>query len=227
MSSSDLDWRTSRRLGRAKVRLNNLDLLTTTTRTIREEHIQALVEKFQSEGCTRLNPDNYIKVLVSEDFPYSLNDNVLHDDEVLGLPDNIQLTVLHGKHRILAAKRFFFLLDSWWIADFYTEGLSQSHQATLCEEHPNAQPFCDGDIYRNIRMYQQLRDVDAEIKWRGRLSKTAQREMHRLEKDFKHIQREFDRLLEFRGLWKFLKISYLGRWLSIRCQEVSLLHLYF
>lgn len=99
-------------------------------------------------------------------------------------------------------------------------GLPQSYQATLREEHPNAQPFCDGDIYQHIRMYQQLRDVDAEIKWRGRLSKTAQREMNRLEKDYKHVQRGFDRLLEFKGLWKFLKISYLGRWLSIRCQEV-------
>lgn len=88
------------------------------------------------------------------------------------------------------------------------------------EEHPNAQSFCDGDIYQNVRKYQRLGDVDAELKWRGRFSKTAQREMHRLEKDFKYIQRALDRLLEFTGLWKFLKISYLGRWLSIRCQEV-------
>lgn len=232
---SSLDWRFSQSFfkGRAKVRLSNLNLTNTNTRTTREEHIQTLVEKFQSEGCIRLNPDNYIKVLIPNDFPYTLGDNIASDDEILDLPAHVQINVLQGKHRVLAADRVIW--DKWWIADFYTESklskpacivytnlldLPQSFQAIIREEHPNAQPFCDGDIYRNVRMYEQLGDVDAEVKWRGRFSKTAQREMHRLEKDFKHIRRALDKLLEFKGLWKFLKISYLGRWLSIRCQEV-------
>lgn len=117
---SNLDWRSSRRLG-AKVRLSNLDVTTTSARTIREEHIQALVEKFQSESCIRFNPDNYIKVLVDDDFPYSLSNDVSTSDQVLDLPDDSKITILQGKHRVLAAEIFLCHLDKWWIADFYTE----------------------------------------------------------------------------------------------------------
>jgi hypothetical protein len=120
---SSVDWRFSPRFfkGRAKIRLCNLDVTTTSTRTTREEHIHALVQKFQSEGCVRLNPDNYVKLLVPSDFRYasSLSDHISSDDEVLDLPDHVRISVLHGKHRILAADRA--LWDKWWITDFYTE----------------------------------------------------------------------------------------------------------
>ncbi|KAJ5109964.1 hypothetical protein N7532_002609 [Penicillium argentinense] len=155
MSSSD-SWTASQRFyrGRAKVRLNNLDVTGVSARTTREEHIQVLVEKFQSEGCIRLNPDNFIKALVCDNILPNRDDSEI---QTLDLPDDIKLTVFHGKHRVLAADRF--LWDKLWIADLYSESLPREFQVIIREEHPNAQPFCDGDIYQNIRMYQELGDV--------------------------------------------------------------------
>lgn len=89
------------------------------------------------------------------------------------------------------------------------------------EEHSNAQPYCDGDIYRNVRHYERLGDVDSELKWRGRFSKGVHNELARMEKDFKRIRRALDKLIPFSGMWQALKLSYLGRWLSLKCPEVS------
>lgn len=62
--------------------------------------------------------------------------------------------------------------------------------------------------------------MDAEVKWRGRLSKKVQHDLARMEKDFKYMQRAFDMLLDFTPLWNTLKLSYLGRWLTLKCPEV-------
>jgi hypothetical protein len=98
--------------------------------------------------------------------------------------------------------------------------LSSKAQKIIREEHPNAQPYCDGDIYRYIRMNQRLGDMDAELKWRGRLSEDSAKGLLRLEKDFRRVQGALDRLLPFIGLWEPLKLSYLGEWMSVKCPEV-------
>ena len=99
--------------------------------------------------------------------------------------------------------------------------MPQDTQDTIREEHPNAKPFTDGDIYRNIRYYQRRGDDDAELKWRGRLREGARRELERMERKAKPLTRSLDNLLPFFGLWSSLKLSYLGRVLSLQCHEVS------
>ena len=109
---------------------------------------------------------------------------------------------------------FFVLFSHLFVTD-----LPQDVRQFIHEEHPNAQRFSDGDIYQNIRISQTQGNVDAEIKWRGRLPGRVKKELDRMEKDFKRIQRGMDNLLPFKGLWNSLKLSYLGRWLSIKCPE--------
>ncbi|KAJ6123317.1 hypothetical protein N7512_005782 [Penicillium capsulatum] len=211
--------------GRAKVMLGHFDLSDTSgTRTTREEHINSLVRVFESEGCMRSSPDNYVKVIVERNLlqqfltGQGLSEAHLHGElQFLDFPSDFRLTLLHGKHRLLAAERF--LWDKWWVAEFYSEDLPQDVRQFIHEEHPNAQRFSDGDIYQNIRTSQTQGNVDAEIKWRGRLPGRVKKILDRLEKDFKRIQRGMDNLLPFKGLWNSLKLSYLGRWLSIKCPE--------
>jgi hypothetical protein len=98
-------------------------------RTIRQNHIDALVNSFESEGCFRLNPDNFVKVLINDEIlqrclrRQNLRENDLlqpGEPHFLDLPDGIKLTVIHGKHRLLAAETFLF--DKWWIAQLYSDG---------------------------------------------------------------------------------------------------------
>lgn len=42
--------------------------------------------------------------------------------QFLVFPSDFRLTLLHGKHRSLAAEQF--LWDKWWVAKFYSEGNS-------------------------------------------------------------------------------------------------------
>lgn len=106
------------------------------------------------------------------------------------------------------------------LSTYIIKELSSETQKVIQEEHPNARPYCDGDIYRHIRMNQRLGDVDAELKWRGRLSEDSAKGLLRLEKDFRRVQGALDRLLPFNGLWEPLKLSYLGEWMSVKCPEV-------
>lgn len=117
--------------GRAKVSLRNFGLNSSGSRTIREKHIAALVKTFRSEGCIRLNPDNFVKTLISSDVleqslrEQGLNGTDLHDESRLhfvSFPESFKLNVLHGKHRLLAADQF--LCDKWWVAEFFCEGES-------------------------------------------------------------------------------------------------------
>ncbi|KAA8645057.1 uncharacterized protein ATNIH1004_009268 [Aspergillus tanneri] len=214
--------------GAAKIRLQHFAFNRNIpdVRTIRESHIKALVNTFESEGCLRLNPDNFVKVLISDEIlQQSLSRQSLSETDLfepgephmLDLPENVKLPVLHGKHRLLAAERF--LWDKWWIAHLYSDDLPPRTQEFIEEEHPNAHTYCDGDIYRNIRYHQRNGNVDSEIKWRAHLSEGSRRDLARMEKDFKRIKRGLDNLLPFVGLWKSLKLSYLGRWLSVLCPE--------
>ncbi|KAL4985855.1 hypothetical protein BDW68DRAFT_179307 [Aspergillus falconensis] len=190
--------------GVAKIPLQNFDFerIIPGVRTIRESHVQALVRTFESEGCLRLNPDNYVKVIIAENAlqqcltQQDLSEDDLHGEQephFLNLPPGEKVVVLQGRHRLLAAERF--LWDKWWIARLYSEELAPEFQQVLKDEHPNAQKYCDGDIYRNIRYHQRQGDADAELKWRGRLTKNTQR------------------------LWQSLKLSYLSRWLCVQSPE--------
>lgn len=104
--------------GRAKIHLRNFSI-GPGPRSIRGEHIRALVRIFESEGCSRLNPENWVKVLVPSDIEFDVDINDDRFVPLLDLDENIRFTVLQGKHRLLAAKTHSV---DWWIAEFYSEG---------------------------------------------------------------------------------------------------------
>lgn len=53
--------------GRAKIYLRHFQIDSTGPRSIRESYATKLSELFESEGLSRLNPENYIKVLINND----------------------------------------------------------------------------------------------------------------------------------------------------------------
>lgn len=96
--------------GRAKIYLHYFQIGNLGPRTIRDSHINQLDRIFQSEGLSRLNPENYIKVSISNDIlqqalaaqnkTEAFLNSPLH---LLNLPDRVGLSILHGNHRVLAA----------------------------------------------------------------------------------------------------------------------------
>ncbi|KAJ5593093.1 hypothetical protein N7537_009997 [Penicillium hordei] len=112
--------------GRAKVYLHHFQIDNMGPRIIRDSHVDRLDRIFQSEGLSRLNPENYVKVSIGNDV---LQQALVAQGETeaflngplnfLNLPDDIRLNILHGNHRVLAAiKRS----ARWWVAEFYSDG---------------------------------------------------------------------------------------------------------
>lgn len=112
--------------GRAKIYLHHFQIDNLGPRTIRDSHVDRLDKVFQSEGLSRLSPENYVKVSISNDV---LQQALAAQDETgaflhgplhfLNLPNEVRLNILHGNHRILAAiKRS----ARWWVAEFYSDG---------------------------------------------------------------------------------------------------------
>ena len=119
--------------GKAKINLRHFDLHRNTpgVRTISDKHVKSLINTFETEGCLRLNPDNFAKVLINDEvLRQSLTRQELEDTDLLeaaethflDLPSDARLTVLHGKHRLLAAESF--LWDKWWIVQLYSDGIT-------------------------------------------------------------------------------------------------------
>ncbi|KAJ6133132.1 hypothetical protein N7471_008347 [Penicillium samsonianum] len=112
--------------GRAKIYLRHFQINDSGPRTIRDSHVDRLDRVFQSEGLSRLNPENYVKVSISNDV---LQQALATQDEneafltgplhFLNLPDEVRLNILHGNHRVLAAIR---RSARWWVAEFYSDG---------------------------------------------------------------------------------------------------------
>ncbi|KAL9083484.1 MAG: hypothetical protein Q9165_008511 [Trypethelium subeluteriae] len=85
----------------------------------------------------------------------------------------------------------------------------------LREEYSNARAFCDGDIFRHLRHYQQAGDDARAGRWLARLSKSKFRDVKQLIDKVKPLCTAFDRLLPFRGLWASFRIGTLHRILTL------------
>jgi len=98
-----------------------------------EKNVARLKGIFEVEGCTRLDPENYVPVLISEE---QLQDGLkvsgitktqlLQPEKVppiLQFSPATRLECLHGKHRIAAAKQILLAGDQWWTVDLYSASL--------------------------------------------------------------------------------------------------------
>ncbi len=112
-------------IGSVKIPLDKLrhEELPENPRQRDEKNVTRLLGIFQSPevGCQRRDSDNHVPVLIPRSALPSRPLGVDNDFQLFN-PDH-SLTLLHGRHRIEAARKFFTGNDRWWIADLYSDGL--------------------------------------------------------------------------------------------------------
>ncbi|GBF63945.1 hypothetical protein TMEN_6613 [Trichophyton mentagrophytes] len=214
--------------GTVKVDLRHLkfeDPKRDGVRTISQKNVERLIEVFRLEGCMRLEPEHHVPALIPQEIlEDSLRNSGLEQEEImeyaipkhLHLAESVRLTVLHGQHRLLAAKQF--LWDKWWVVDLYSDNIPSLAVSRMREDQANSQPFADGDIYRNIRQHLRYNRDEEAAKWLARLSPGKRKRVEQLRKNTL-LKNAFDRLLPFRGLWPAMQLGCLNRLLPLKCQE--------
>ena len=115
-------------LGRAKVQISNLDF-DRVVQIHEKGHVEKLVDVFRREGCHRLDPWNHVPViasrsLLSESLQASglQNDDLMKEGEPIALEFSINLQLLHGRRRLLAAEAEEYLWNKWWVVEIYSDG---------------------------------------------------------------------------------------------------------
>lgn len=89
----------------------------------------------------------------------------------------------------------------------------------LREEYSNSINFCDGEIFRHIRLCRKENDTFNENKWWARLSKYKSKDLKRV-LDIKELRQAFDDLLIVSGLWPAFHIGTMRRYLVLKCYKV-------
>ena len=204
-------------------------------RQLNAKNVNRLLRIFELEGCLRLETENHIPALVSQEMLIYLLSTVQGEEaklkkwneHLLFFQPFEALTILHGRHRLEAARKFLRYHDKWWVVDLFLEQyLSLATQITIREEDQNAARFCDGDIFRHLRYCQTIQDREGKKKWLSKLSATKQRDVLQLEKradkekETAQFMSAWDSLLPFPGLWHAVQLGTFHRLLSLRCPEV-------
>lgn len=117
--------------GSAKVSISQLcheDLLT-NPRQLDPKNVARLKNIYLLEGCHRLDSEHHVPALINEaSLDRALRAATISRSALKGLeaPEQLvlegELTVLHGRHRLEAAKDFLSADDKWWVVDLYLEG---------------------------------------------------------------------------------------------------------
>lgn len=135
MSTPDVEEELHRELcsyfrGSAKIRLVHLEPEEYNYFNLDEGNVARLQEVFKLQGCLRLNPEHHIRALISnETLEGALRTSELRPQDLyqldefedLALGEGVRVTVLQGRHRVQAAKRFCEGDDRWWVVDLYDD----------------------------------------------------------------------------------------------------------
>jgi len=220
-----------------------------------EKHVERL-ERVLARGCRRLHINNHIIAIVSQE---QLND-AKRDAKSRGLnpelPSNYAtiscqdaypelrfpggIECLRGRHRIEAWKRLSLYNpdEKWWIVDLYISNISYELTTILLDAYPNNEKPCDGEVYRNIRLYQSLpRDVDRRISpatcvgfemlWWAKFHKTREQKLRALfakPKLNRMLAAGFDALSVIPGLFDAgMMVTTLNKVMATRFHEVRVL----
>ena len=197
---------------------------------------RTLANQTRRRCCLRLEPENHVPVLISRPALDALLASLsglegklkgCDEDLVLFEPED-PLPLLQGRHRIEAARQFLAPHDKWWVVDLFVDDvLSSSTIDFLRQEYNTSARFCDGDIFRNLRLATLNNGRSERKKWLSRLSATKRRDILQLEKraDKQPATGAFldalDNLIPYSGLWLALQLGTFHRILSLRCPEVS------
>jgi hypothetical protein len=109
------------RIGYAQVDLRHLEF-TPGVRNFDESNVHRLCRIFATEGCHRDEPSYSIPAVLPEGFVGvpAVSSGII---QRLCLDDGMRLYCLHGKHRVLAARRFLPARDQWWTVALYKHGM--------------------------------------------------------------------------------------------------------
>lgn len=198
------------------------------SRAFRQSNVDRILHRFDYEGCRRLDPLTWIpcEIKLSELQPLVSGLSSGDPKEII-LPDDWNLHCFQGKHRIAAAREWLAPSDTWWIFNLYdAEKLSDDCRRRLRECDSRSHTFSDGEIFRNIRHYQQREEIDAAKEWLARWSPTKCGEFNRIyepkgksQDEFRCLGRRLDALLCFPALWT---PWHMGTHLpSLKCPEVG------
>ena len=115
-------------LGSAKIHLRHL-LFEHDKTFLDPKNIKRLTQIFELEGCHRLEVEHRVPAIIDDSVLRNclVHSHITNVDVLkipipptLELPAGVQLTCLHGKHRIAAAKAFLLPGDNWWTVDLYS-----------------------------------------------------------------------------------------------------------
>ncbi|KAF7894690.1 uncharacterized protein EAF01_010140 [Botrytis porri] len=217
-------------IGRVKILLSNLRFTTTNDRRKQfpdKKTIKKLVQNFASEE------ENHVLALISKDvLQNALRRSNLTAESIrkaepppkLIIETPTPLKCLYGRNRLQAAHRLLEYGEDWLIVDLYSDECSLTLQNHFQEGYSNSTYFCDGEILRHIRLYQDTQDIINENKWWARLSQDKKKDLKRIINitAFRDI---FDDLMNITGLWPAFHIGTFRRYLIINCHEELLNYL--
>ncbi|GAA87890.1 hypothetical protein AKAW_06004 [Aspergillus luchuensis IFO 4308] len=224
-------------LGTAKVNIYQIQFDPPLPRDLDPKNLDRLCEIFRKNHCRRLDIDNHVPAIVSQqdladalrkaNVPQqSLLTNDAHQCPQLGFAAG-QLRALHGRHRVQAGARVLPPADRWWTVDLYVDDIGEELRTSLIEEYANQKKPTDGQIYRKIRQYEGEDNETFRQRWFVRLSPSNQDRLDQLDnKRNRRLRRAFDRLLPIPGLWPHgMRISMLHRLIATGCVEEILAYL--
>ncbi|PGH19276.1 hypothetical protein AJ80_04029 [Polytolypa hystricis UAMH7299] len=193
------------------------------------QNAERLLEIFESGLCDRLDPDNHVPVLISEDTLNKAIDRsktsqeaLLRGTEIphLEFDRDTQLPYLQGKSRLTAAGQFLEPGNRWWGVRLYLDSLPTTSKTHLREKNPNARNFNDGDSYRNYRYHQLEGNVTQEKSWWARWDPPKRKVIEKMQK-VEQLCDAFDLLLPFVGLWASVNVKLFRRVVECRLYEES------
>ncbi|OJD25070.1 hypothetical protein ACJ73_03562 [Blastomyces percursus] len=171
--------------GSALVRLEDLDFGVEGSRMPDGKNIKKLSDIFAKVACKRLEPENRIPVVISQQaldeamkLSHITPQALLEPPQrfpTLTFPPGFHLQCYEGRSRVEAAKNQMKTMlpeDRWWAVDLYLESISWSPhirstladqilgagpelRRNLMEQYSNAANFSDGEIYLKICHYQE------------------------------------------------------------------------
>ncbi len=207
-----------------------------------------LLRVFRAEDCQRRDPENHVPALVSRSvLPQArrTGDGSGHFEELQWFIPESPLRILHGRHRLEAARQFLEGSDRWWVVDLYSDGgknqrrfliylltdqdLNTIVKKELREQDPNASRWYDGDVVRQIRLCTLTGDSPSpdpfshtarREKCLARLSKSKRTCLLRLEALPGKFLESLDDLTALAGLWPPVRIGTFPRLRNLHCPKV-------
>ena len=216
------------RIALCKLNQENVEI---NFRQLNRKNVQKFINVFALESCFKLEFDNYVAALLFHSllirvlriFTMSTNDDVMSSI----FDSSKSLQCIHDKHRIETAKKYFALKNKWWMINVYVkEYLSFFTLKIIRNEFQNNKKFFDDEIYRHVRMCQQVSDQSNKKSWLSKLFDVFQLKK-RAEKciKIKDFEKSLNSFIFYKELWPALQFETFHRLLTLRCFEIIFLTL--